>query len=995
MNVYTSTALDPFVNANPSTTLNPLVNVNASTALDPFVNANPSTTLNPLVNVNPSTTFPLWMKNIVTSSLPTEASKISLKSVQFVDSNRPIQGTHPIAERRSLDQWIDELDPNNLTIPDTNHSRNIQMELLIQQRLPRQELIVFAGEADKWIEFVSKFCGIVHKQPYLDSFQKHTYLSQHLKGEALKSIEGFTNDDQGYVSSLKKLKYLFGNKVVVAQSVIQRITKRKQVHDSDPKALANLYFEISTCLNTLLKMNCVADIYSTNLLRQTLSKLPVYLQRKWSEYSLVLRRNQEPNLYHLEKLLQDRVMAARDPYLNNDGYKKLSNMHNRTSPEDDSQEQKRRCSLCNKDHWLYRCPIYKSKGDTEKVSFVRKKRLCFNCLSPKHNVKACKSKKHCFVDGCKIKHHTTLHQGLKKGPDKQDKSPQPKLKSSTTKDQQNSPKVDEAKSEDPSIPPANLPDREKIETTINRLVEGRSHVYLQVVPVRVKNVRGQEVPVTTDSSWDYIGDLGLKDIDSSQVQLLIGADVPDVLVSHDFRKSKKGYPYASKTRLGWTLLGVYDGTSDPIESRLVALTRNLGIRSELSEVEYSSFWETESFGTEVKESKSRSIDDQRNQEILDKETEFKDGHYIVPMLWKKDVNLSENEEALCRTATTWYIPHHGVTSVNKPGKVRMVFDAAAQSHGESLNSNLYSGPDLLNSLLGVLLRFRRHRVAVVADIEAMFCQVRFKKADMDANRFLWRDDPKSHKPPDHYKLIVHIFGLTDSPCAATYALQRAAIDQANDYPPEVIKAVLRNLYVDDLLMSYSNATSVKETSHGVISLLNNKGFNLTKFQSNDESVLKDLPTEKLATQPTGIKLYDKVMSRALGVHWDLETDCFVYKVNVEVDRSKPCTKRSILKKTATIYDPLGLLTSITLVAKLFMQELWRDKFEWNEKVSKSLKNRYEDWLCRMSDIASTVAVPRSLNLEGDQDVQQHIFCDASEKAFAALAYVRIEIYPIV
>ncbi|XP_066936508.1 uncharacterized protein [Clytia hemisphaerica] len=242
----------------------------------------------------------------------------------------------------------------------------------------------------------------------------------------------------------------------------------------------------------------------------------------------------------------------------------------------------------------------------------------------------------------------------------------------------------------------------------------------------------------------------------------------------------------------------------------------------------------------------------------------------------------------------------------------------------------------------------------------------------------------------HYKLLVHIFGLTDSPCAATYALQRAARDQANNYPPEVIKAVLINFYVDDLLMSYSNATSTKETSHGVISLLNNKGFNLTKFQSNDESVLKDLPTEKLATQPTGIKLDDKVISRALGVHWDLETDCFVYKVNVEVDRSKPCTKRSILKKTATIYDPLGLLTPITLVAKLFMQELWRDKIEWDEEVSKSLKNRYEDWLCRMSDIASTVAIPRSRNLEGDQDVQLHIFCDASEKAFAALAYVRIE-----
>ena len=145
----------------------------------------------------------------------------------------------------------------------------------------------------------------------------------------------------------------------------------------------------------------------------------MYLQRKWSEYSLILRRTQEPNLYHLEKWLQDRVMAARDQYLNNNSYKRLSNMHNRASAENDEQEQKHSCSLCSKDHWLYRCPTFKSKGDLEKVSFVKRKRLCFNCLSPKHNVKACKSKKHCFIDGCKSMHHTSLHQGLKKGADKQ------------------------------------------------------------------------------------------------------------------------------------------------------------------------------------------------------------------------------------------------------------------------------------------------------------------------------------------------------------------------------------------------------------------------------------------------------------------------------------------------------------------------------------------------------------------------------------------------
>ena len=66
--------------------------------------------------------------------------------------------------------------------------------------------------------------------------------------------------------------------------------------------------------------------------------------------------------------------------------------------------------------------------------------------------------------------------------------------------------------------------------------------------------------------------------------------------------------------------------------------------------------------------------------------------------------------------------------------------------------------------------------------------------------------------------------------------------------------------------------------------------------------MDDLPEEKLAKQSSGIQFDGKAASRALGVHWDLETDCFVYKVNVSIDQTKPCIKGIILKKIATIYD---------------------------------------------------------------------------------------------
>ena len=67
----------------------------------------------------------------------------------------------------------------------------------------------------------------------------------------------------------------------------------------------------------------------------------------------------------------------------------------------------------------------------------------------------------------------------------------------------------------------------------------------------------------------------------------------------------------------------------------------------------------------------------------------------------------------------WYLPHHGVFHPTKK-KIRVVFDCRAKKDDDSLNSVLIQGPDLSNSLLGVLLRFRRGRIPIMADVEAMY-----------------------------------------------------------------------------------------------------------------------------------------------------------------------------------------------------------------------------------------------------------------------------------
>ena len=87
-----------------------------------------------------------------------------------------------------------------------------------------------------------------------------------------------------------------------------------------------------------------------------------------------------------------------------------------------------------------------------------------------------------------------------------------------------------------------------------------------------------------------------------------------------------------------------------------------------------------------------------------------------------------------------YLPHHAVINPSKPTtKLRVVYDASAKTRQrhQSLNDCLYRGPVMLRDLCGILLRFRLHNVAVVADIEKAFLQIGLQPEHRDVTRFFW------------------------------------------------------------------------------------------------------------------------------------------------------------------------------------------------------------------------------------------------------------------
>ena len=127
-------------------------------------------------------------------------------------------------------------------------------------------------------------------------------------------------------------------------------------------------------------------------------------------------------------------------------------------------------------------------------------------------------------------------------------------------------------------------------------------------------------------------------------------------------------------------------------------------------------------------------------------------------------------EHLKRPSTpVWYLPHHPVFHPQKPDKVRVVFDCSAKCRGTSLNDQLLQRPDLTNTLVGVLTRFREEPIALMSDVEAMFHQVRVHPDDCNALRFLWWPDGDLNKPAKEFQMTVHLFGGTSSPSCANFA----------------------------------------------------------------------------------------------------------------------------------------------------------------------------------------------------------------------------------
>nr|XP_054593643.1 uncharacterized protein LOC129160669 [Nothobranchius furzeri] len=478
----------------------------------------------------------------------------------------------------------------------------------------------------------------------------------------------------------------------------------------------------------------------------------------------------------------------------------------------------------------------------------------------------------------------------------------------------------------------------------------------KTMPVSIDNLISEEEL----AKWSYLKGLKFPKVHAG-VDLLIGTNASKLIEPWEVINSQGEGPYAIRSLLGWVVNGsakdVYRGTS---QYPLVQVNRTSVYKLEqllISQYNHDFVEESCIEQEEMSREKKRFLD------IMKCSAQVERSQYKLPLPFKKEnIHMTNNiNVALQRllglkrklkanksfhadytsfmaetivnghaekvpqnqlqpiAGRVWYIPHHAVYHPQKQ-KLRIVFDCGAEYKGISLNNQLLQGPNLTSSLVGVLVRFRQEPVALMADIKAMFHQVKAAEEHTDFLRYLWWPDCDLEQIPEEYRMTVHLFGAVSSPSCACYALRRTAEDNETNYAPDVVESVHRNFYMDDLLKSVPTEQDAVTMAKDLTSICSKGGFTLTQWTSNKRNVLQNIAESCRAQTLCDLDL-DKdnlPVSRALGLLWCVETDNFIFKPKV---KEKPATKRGMLSVISSVYDPLGFLAPVILPAKLLLQKL--------------------------------------------------------------------------
>ncbi|RUA05998.1 MAG: hypothetical protein DSY43_03210 [Gammaproteobacteria bacterium] len=571
-----------------------------------------------------------------------------------------------------------------------------------------------------------------------------------------------------------------------------------------------------------------------------------------------------------------------------------------------------------------------------------------------------------------------------------------------------------------------------------RPVAGEKAIVIEayVVP-KISSIQNERAELAR-KQYGHLKGLYFSDVCKGQkeleVDILIGADFLWSFQRGRIIRGKPDEPVAVETELGWVLSGPLKGPPAGEGSVMSFITQVE--QMPLSE-DFHRFWDLETVG--VKEEQSEAC------ESFSDSINFTGNRYSVKLPWKvghpelpdnynislrrlksqvrrleKESELLEEYSSIIRQqlnagiiervidlekpGKVHYLPHQAVVRRDSSTtKLRIVYDASSKEKGKvSLNDCLHVGPSLNPLLYDILLRLRVSKIALVGDIEKAFLNIEVQEEDKDSLRFLWADDPSDLSKISVYRFCRVVFGVSSSPFLLNATLQHH-IRGYTETDPGFAQKMLEGFYVDDLVTGGNDIEEVIQLYEKAKERMQSGGFKLRKWITNDEQVRGHITREEVGAQcekgkdeisyaqtTVGVQMGSKGQ-KVLGLEWEREQDKIVFdltaihnKVSQEVS-----TKRNVLRALAGVFDPLGIISPITVSMKILFQKTCMSQLEWDQPLEGELKREMERWVKDLEE-AQRIEISRCIYSHVKEEVLScslHGFGDASDKAYCAVIYM--------
>nr|XP_058942387.1 uncharacterized protein LOC131770692 [Pocillopora verrucosa] len=552
--------------------------------------------------------------------------------------------------------------------------------------------------------------------------------------------------------------------------------------------------------------------------------------------------------------------------------------------------------------------------------------------------------------------------------------------------------------------------------------------------------------VTMKQQWNHLKDIPFPHLaEKGVIDVLLGSDYYHLMFPMQEIRGQEDEPATRLCPLGWTAIGRIGKSTQPRGTACVntgylhtfrtcaqQLTPDIvtALHEDLN-VTLKRFWDLETLGIVPQSQEENELTplEKIAQKKVEQSLSYNGDRYEVSVPWKQDrPNLPNNrqmaerrlqlfekklqkdtqlanayqgviddylEKEYIRVVPTseprpeseWFLPHFPVVRPDRETtKVRIVFDASAQLNEKSPNTEALPGPKLQSNIFDILVRFRKELEVLVSDVSQMYHQLVLKPEDRPFHRFLWRN-LDIQCPPQVYEFSRFVFGGCYCPFCAQFTWQRHAEIHKTQYPLAA-DAIRNHCYMDDLMPSVATIEIAKETRKQLTELGNLAGFHPRKWMSNQAEVLKDIPAEDRA-QTIDLEENKLSTTKTLGVLWTADLDTFSFKYSLTPETE--LTKRKGLKKTATIFDPLGFLAPYVVRAKILIQQAWVEATGWDVPLPGHHHKQWKSWFEESIGLQG-IRIPRCLKDRHSTAVKAslHTFSDASEAAYAAAVYIRHE-----